>query len=118
MIKILIADDHSAIRQRLKQILLDEYPFSQIEEIGDGDSLIERALTEDWDLIIADIAMPAVKETLRHIRMRIPSLPVLLLSIYCDEDYAHHAIKAGAAAYLCKEEAHLELARTVQRLIV
>lgn len=120
MIKILLADDHSAIRQRLKQILLDEYPFSQIEEVADGDRLIKRALSADWNLVIADISMPTVSglEALRYIRDRNPSLPVLLLSIYCDEDYAAHAIKAGASAYLCKEEAHNELARTVQRLIV
>jgi len=120
MIKILLADDHSAIRQRLKQILLDEYPCSQIEEVADGDGLIKRALSGDWDLIIADISMPDVSglEALRHIRVQNPSLPVLLLSIYCDEDYASHAIKAGASAYLCKEDAHHELASTVQRLIV
>ena len=120
MIKILLADDHSAIRQRLKQILLDEYPTSQIEEVADGDGLLRRALDEDWDLVIADISMPAVSglEALRDIRVSNPSLPVLLLSIYCDEDYAAHAIKAGASAYLCKEEAHNELVPTVNRLIV
>lgn len=118
--RILLADDHTAIRQRLKQILLDEYPYSYIEEVADGGRLIGRALGEQWDLIIADISMPAVSglEALRHIRGQLPSLPVLLVSIYCDEDYAVHAIKAGASAYLCKEEAHSELARTVQRLIV
>ena len=120
MIKILLADDHSAIRQRLKQILLDEYPSSQIEEVDDGDDLLEQALAGDWDLVIADISMPAVSglEALRHIRLSNPSLPVLLLSIYCDEDYASHAIKAGASAYLCKEAAHEELVPTVHRLIV
>jgi DNA-binding NarL/FixJ family response regulator len=120
MIKILLADDHSAIRQRLKQILLDEYPCSQIEEVADGDGLIKRALSGDWDLIIADISMPDVSglEALRHIRVQNPSLPVLLLSIYCDEDYASHAMRAGASAYLCKEVADKELVSTVQRLIV
>jgi DNA-binding NarL/FixJ family response regulator len=120
MIKILLADDHFAIRQRLKQILLDEYPFSQIEEVDDGERLIQRALAGDWDLVIADISMPAVSglEALRGIRLSNPSLPVLLLSIYCDEDYAAHAIKAGASAYLCKEEAHEELVPMVRRLIV
>jgi len=57
-------------------------------------------------------------EALRDIRLSNPSLPVLILSIYCDEDYAAHAIKAGASAYGCKEEAHEELIPAVQRLIV
>jgi two-component system invasion response regulator UvrY len=120
MIKILLADDHTAIRQRLKQILLDEYPFWQIEEVADGDRLLRQALTEEWDLVIADISMPAMSglEALRHIRLSLPSLPVLLLSIYCDEDYASHALRAGASAYLCKEAAHEELLSTVHRLIV
>jgi two-component system, NarL family, invasion response regulator UvrY len=120
MIKILLADDHHAIRQRLKQLLLDEYPLSQIEEVADGDGLVQHALSGDWDLVIADISMPSVSglEALRHIRLSHPSLPVLLLSIYCDEDYANHAIRAGASAYLCKEAAHEELVSTIQRLIV
>jgi two-component system invasion response regulator UvrY len=120
MIKILLADDHFAMRQRLKQILLDEYPLSQIEEVADGDGLLQRALDGDWDLVIADISMPVVSglEALRDIRLSNPSLPVLLLSIYCDDDYAAHAIKAGASGYLCKEEAYEELVPTVNRLIV
>jgi len=120
MIKILLADDHTAIRQRLKQILLDEFPFSKIEEVADGDGLLRQALTEEWDLVIADMAMPTVSglEALRQIRISHPRLPVLLLSIYCDEDYATHAIRAGASAYLCKEIADEELVVTVQRLIV
>jgi len=120
MIKILLADDHCAIRQRLKQILLDEYPNSQIEEVADGDGLLRRALAGDWDLVIADISMPVLSglDALRDIRLCNPSLPVLLLSIYCDDDYAAHAIKAGASAYLSKEEAHKELVPTVHRLIV
>jgi len=120
MIKILLADDHFAIRQRLKQILLDEYPLSRIEEVADGDGLLQHALTGDWDLVIADISMPALSglEALRHIRTVHPSLPVLLLSIYCDEDYANHVMRAGATAYLCKEAAHDELVPTINRLIV
>jgi two-component system invasion response regulator UvrY len=120
MIKILLADDHCAIRQRLKQILLDEYPLSRIEEVADGDGLLRQALEEDWDLVIADISMPALSglEALRHIRKTNPSLPVLLLSIYCDEDYASYVMRAGASGYLCKEAAHTELVPTVHRLIV
>ncbi len=119
MTRILLADDHDAIRQRLKQILLDEHPHLQIKEVIDGNGLIRQALEGEWDLVIADISMPAVNglEALRQIRLFNPSLPVLLLSIYCDDDYAAHAIRAGATAYLCKEAAHLELLETVNRLV-
>lgn len=120
MIKILLADDHCAIRQRLKQILLDEYPFSQIEEVADGYGLLQQARSEEWDLVIADISMPEMSglEAVRHIRLSHPSLPVLLLSIYRDEDYANHALRAGASAYLCKEATPDELVSAVHRLIV
>ena len=119
MTKILLADDHGAIRQRLKQILLDEHPHLHIQEVVDGDGLIRCALGADWDLIIADISMPVTNglDALRQIRLHHPSLPVLLLSIYCDDDYAAHAFRAGASAYLCKEVAHRELLTTVQRLV-
>jgi DNA-binding NarL/FixJ family response regulator len=120
MLKILLADDHSVIRQRIKLILLEEYPSSQIEEAEDGHILLKKFMMGDWDLIIADISMPIVSglEALQHIREHFPALPVLLLSIYCDEQYALRAIRAGASAYLCKENAQDELIRTVARLIV
>lgn len=120
MIKILLADDHAALRQRLKQILLDEYPHSAVEEAEDGDMLLKKVMTDRWDLIIADISMPVMSglEALYHIRARFPDLPVLLLSIYCDDQYALHALKAGASAYICKENAQDELISAVHRLIV
>lgn len=120
MLKILLADDHSAIRRRIKQILLEEYSLLQVEEAEDGDMLLKKAMTGDWDLIIADISMPVVSglEAIQRIREHFPALPVLLLSIYCDEQYALRAIRAGASAYLCKENAQDELIRTVNRLIV
>src|ERR1700744_5451974 len=109
--KILLADDHSAIRHRLKQLLLEAYPASQIEEVADGGGLIRLALTGGWGLVIADISMPVVNglEALRQIRGHYPVLPVLLISTYRRDEYADHAIRAGASAYLCKEEANEEL---------
>jgi len=119
-LKILLADDHAILRQRLKQILLEEYPLSQVGEAEDGSILLKKAMSGDWDLIISDISMPVMSglEALRQIRNDFPVLPVLLLSIYCDDQYAHEAIKAGASGYLCKERAEDELILTVRRLIV
>ena len=120
MIKILLADDHAVIRKRLRQILLDGYPDSKIEEAADGGQLLQFALEGGWDLIIIDMAMPVLSglEALRRIRALFPSLPVLLMSIYFDEDYARHAVKAGASAYLCKEKAQDDLLCAVGSLIV
>lgn len=120
MIKILLADDHPAIRKRLKQILLDGYPDARIEEAADGGQLLGLALKGNWDLIITDLAMPVLTglQALRQIRARFPALPVLLISIYFDEDYARHAVNAGASAYLCKEKAQEDLLAAVGSLIV
>jgi len=118
-LKILLADDHAILRQRLKQILLEEYPCSHVGEAEDGYILLNKAMTGDWDLIISDISMPVMSglDALRQIRNDFPALPVLLLSIYCDDQYAREAIKAGASGYLCKERAEDELILTVRRLI-
>lgn len=120
MIKILLADDHHILRQRLKQILLEGYPCSLIEEAENGQVLVKKAMTGEWDIIISDISMPVMSglEALRRIRDDFPVLPVLLLSIYTDEQYAGEAIKAGASGYLCKDRAESELVGTIGRLIV
>jgi two-component system, NarL family, invasion response regulator UvrY len=120
MLKILLADDHPILRQRLKQILLEEYPYSQIEEAEDGRELLKKAKTGGWDIIVSDISMPVMSglEALRQIRVDFPVLPVLLLSIYCDDQYALEAIKAGASGYLCKERAEYELVCAIGKLIV
>lgn len=120
MLKILIADDHALLRQRLKQILLEAYPLSSIEEASDGHTLLHKAMAGGWDLIISDISMPVMTglEVLHRIRKHFPSLPVLLLSIYCDEQYADNALRAGASGYLCKEKAQEELIHAVHRCIV
>jgi two-component system invasion response regulator UvrY len=119
-LKILLADDHAILRQRLKQILMEEYPLSHVGEAEDGSVLLKKAMSGDWDLIISDISMPVMSglDALRRIRNDFPLLPVLLLSIYCDDQYAREAIKAGASGYLCKERAEDELILTVRRLIV
>ena len=120
MLKILIADDHELLRQHLKQILLEGFPLCFIAEAEDGQVLLEKAMADRWDLIISDISMPVMNglEALRRIRIHFPALPVLLLSIYCDEQYADNARKAGASGYLCKERAQDELIRAVQEIIV
>ena len=119
-LKILLADDHAILRQRLKQILLEEYPLSHVGEAENGSILLKKAMSGDWDLIISDISMPVMSglDALRQIRNDFPVLPILLLSIYCDDQYAREAIRAGASGYLCKERAEDELILTVRRLIV
>jgi DNA-binding NarL/FixJ family response regulator len=117
--RILIADDHAVIRRGLKQILLDEYPSATIEEAGDAEAAIKKTITGDWDVIISDLSMPGRSglDLVQHIKQNFPKLPVLILSIHPEEQYAIRALKAGAAGYLNKEAAPEELVGAVQRVL-
>src|SRR5215210_6064562 len=117
--RILIADDHAVIRRGLKQILLDEYPAAEIEEVGDAEAAIKKSIMGNWDVIISDLSMPGRSglDLVQHIKQNFPRLPVLILSIHPEEQYAIRALKAGAAGYLNKEAAPEELVMAVQRVL-
>jgi two-component system invasion response regulator UvrY len=114
----LLADDHSFIRLGLIQILKDEYPFVEITEVADGESLVKEVLQHDWDLVISDLDMPGINglEALEKIKLIKPSLPVLILSIYPEELYAVRVLKAGASGYMNKNAAPYELITALQRI--
>ena len=86
MLKILIADDHEIVRRGLKQILLEGFAFSEITEANDCPSLVEKAVSGTWDIIVSDLAMPGGGglEALKQVKKTNPELPVLILSIYPD----------------------------------
>jgi two-component system invasion response regulator UvrY len=117
--KVLVADDHAIVRKGLKQILLEEYPFSEIEECANSEELIQKANEGQWDIIISDISMPGRSglEALHQIRLSHPRLPVLILSMHSEEQYAIRALKAGASGYCSKDLAHEELVNAVRRVL-
>jgi two-component system invasion response regulator UvrY len=117
--RILIADDHSIVRRGLKDILRDEFPFAEITEVGDAAALMLKIIRESWDIVISDLSMPGrtALEVLPEIRQQAPKLPVLILSIYPEEQYAIRVLKAGAAGYLNKELAPEELINAVRHVL-
>ena len=119
MIRILIADDHAIVRRGLSEILLEEYPSAFVEEVGDADRLLNRALAENWDIVISDLMMPgrSVLEVLQQIKQHAAQLPVLILSIFPEEQYATRVLKAGASGYINKDAAPTELVKAVQRIL-
>lgn len=119
MLKVLIADDHEIVRRGIKQILQGEFPFAYIEEAGDTTTLINKATASIWDIIVSDLAMPGGGglEALRQIHLYSPDVPVLILSIYPEEQYALRVIKAGAAGYLNKDAAPEELINVVHKIL-
>ena len=117
--RILIADDHSLIREGLKKILLESLPLAEIKDVSDSADLLKLALNEKWDIIISDISMPGYSgiEILKQIKIHTPLVPVLMLSMHSPEQYAVRAIKAGASGYLTKESAPYELITAVQQIL-
>jgi two-component system invasion response regulator UvrY len=119
MMRILIADDHEIVRQGLKRTLLEEFTFAYIEQAGNAIELIEKSEQDKWDIIISDLAMPGGGglTALKKIKEKIPELPILILSIYPEEQYALRVMHAGASGYLNKDAAGEELIKAVHRIL-
>jgi DNA-binding NarL/FixJ family response regulator len=117
--KILIADDHTLIREGLRKILVEALPFAEVHDVADSADLFKKAISEKWDIIISDISMPGYSgiEILKQIKDQVPNTPVLMLSMHTPEQYAVRAIKAGASGYLTKESAPNELVKAVQQIL-
>ncbi|MEP7237044.1 MAG: response regulator transcription factor [Ferruginibacter sp.] len=120
MLRILIADDHTVVRKGLRQILLDEFPTAKIEEVPDAEELIKKVMTEEWDVVVSDLSMPGRSglDALQQIKLSYPNLPVLILSIHPEEQYALRALKSGASGYLSKDTAPDELVKAVQKVLL
>lgn len=116
---ILVADDHAIVRKGIRQLLLEEYPSAIIEEVGDGENLIARARTQKWDVVICDLDMPGRSglDVIQQIKEIAPKVPVLIMSIYPEEQYARRLLKAGAAGYVSKDAATEDLAKAVRRVL-
>jgi len=118
MLKILIADDHAVVRKGLKQILLEEYPSAEIGEVEDAESLITAVIGKPWDIVICDMNMPGRSglDALTQIKQTAPDLPVLIMSMYPEDQYALRVLKAGASGYLGKNTIHDDIIKAVQTL--
>ena len=114
--KILIADDHAIVRRGLKEILLDEYPSAIIDEARDAEELLKKVFQDKWDLIISDLSMPGRSglDALKQIKQAFPKLPVLIMSIYPEDQYAVRAFRAGASGYFNKNCIHEELFKAIE----
>jgi len=117
--KIIVADDHAVVRKGLKQILLEMSGVKAVEEADNGPALIEKVTKEDFDFVVLDISMPEQSGllTLKEIKTRKPKLPVLMLSIHPEEQYALRALKDGASGYITKDSAPDELVKAIQKIL-
>jgi len=118
-IKILITDDHTVVRQGLKQILKDEFPEAEFGEAASGNEALDKAREISWNVIIMDISMAGRNglEILKQLRVEDIKTPVLMLSMHPEDQYAVRVLKAGAHGYLTKESASDELVLATRRLL-
>ena len=118
MIVILIADDHAIVLEGLKQIIADMPDLVVTGEAENGQEVLALVSKGDFDVILLDLAMPGRGglDTLKQLKGERPELPVLILSMYPEEQYAIRALKAGASGYLTKESAPDELITALKKV--
>ena len=118
-IKILIADDHAIVREGLKQIVGEEKDILVAGEAENSEQLMELLKKEKWRLVVLDINMPGKSglEALKDIKLQYPALPVLILSMFSEDQYGIRAIKAGASGYLKKVSAPTELVAAIRKIV-
>src|SRR5512137_813949 len=117
--KILLADDHAVVRHGLKQILADDFKRATFGEARNAQEALELVWKENWDVVILDITMPGRSglEVLREIRKSKPKLPVLVLSMHPENQFAVRVLKRGASGYMTKESAPEELVGAIKKLL-
>jgi DNA-binding NarL/FixJ family response regulator len=117
--KVLIVDDHAVVRRGVAQILTEAFHRIEIGEADSGKSGLAAVKKEHWDVVILDINLPDRKglEVLRTLKADYPQLPVMILSLHPEEQYALRAIKAGASAYLTKQTAPEELVAALKQVL-
>jgi DNA-binding NarL/FixJ family response regulator len=118
MIKVLIADDHAVVRRGLAQILEDEADLVIAAEARTAGEVLQAIRENDIDVLVLDIAMPGGGglEVLRQLQDLLPDLPVLILSVYAEKQYAVRVVKAGAAGYMTKDSIPAELVTAIRRV--
>jgi two-component system invasion response regulator UvrY len=119
MIKVLIADDHLVFRKGLGQILLEMSMKVEVDEAADGNEVLEKVWENNYDVVLMDISMPSCNgiDVMKQLRHDKPDLPVLIISMHPEDQYAVRAIRAGASGYVKKSGSREELTAAIDHLI-
>ena len=118
MIRIVVADDHTIVREGLKGLLAAAGDIEVVGEASDGGQVMERVRALDFDLLLLDMSMPGRSgiELIRQVRSEKPRLRIVILSMHEESQYAVRAIRAGAAGYLTKESASRQLVEAIRKV--
>jgi len=119
LLKILVVDDHPVVRRGLKQILTEEPDIELVGEAETSGEVLDLIHTHDWDAVVLDITMPGRGglDILKELKREHPRLPVLILSVHPEDQYAVRVLKEGAAGYMNKECAPEELTGALRKII-
>ena len=117
--RILITDDHAVVRQGLKRILGDEFDGTVFGEAGNCQEALDLIEHQKWDVVILDLGLPGRSglELLKDIRAQHRELPIIVFSMYPEEQFAIRALRAGASGYLTKESAPEQMAAGVRKVL-
>lgn len=118
MIRVLVADDHAIVREGLKQILAKSGDLTVAGEAADGNAVLKMVREQSWDVLVTDMSMPGRNglELIRLVKEARADLPVLVLSMYGEDQFAVRAIRAGASGYLTKESASEHLVSAIRKI--
>src|SRR5207247_1169325 len=119
MIRVLIVDDHAILRRGLKALLSDAFAGAQCGEAANAEEALEQLSKKEWDVALLDINLPGKGglELLKELKAAWPKLPVLVLSVHPEDQFAVRARKAGAEGYMTKESAPEELVKAIRKVL-
>ena len=118
LLKVLVVDDFPLFRRGVRDLVIEGFPGAKIGEAGNVHEMLEMLRQKPWDVAVMDISMPGVNglEGLKHVKREFSDLPVLILSMHPEEQYAIRMFRAGADGYLTKSGAPEELVKAIKKV--
>jgi two-component system invasion response regulator UvrY len=119
MMRVLIVDDHAILRRGLRALLSDAFHDAAFGEASNAEEALEQLGKKGWDVALLDITLPGKSglDLLKELKAARPKLPVLVLSVHPEDQFAVRALKAGAAGYMTKESAPEELVNAIRKIL-
>lgn len=118
MIRVFLADDHAIVRDGMRKHINEQLDMCVVGEAADGAEVLEKAKTETWDLLLLDLSLPTVPgiEIVEKLRVLKPTMPIIVLSMYPENQHGPHLMRLGASAYLSKGRAPQEILTAIRKV--